>query len=235
MSRPISRVFIAIAAFLLSLALALITLLCLTPTAHASETELFSQKISSALSIESPTLSEQISNALADGIISAKQQAFTDESRAGDFYFAQNGSGRCTITAVAMMVRRAAFLDDRSDWQDIGLGSVTADGWSSAGVKWHFTTGGYEIGIIDVAGNADSLRELLEQHPEGIAAYDPSVPHAILLADYDEESDTFYCADPANYYAGSRIPLAESWNGACRGKSQDNVIAGISRAWIVQK
>lgn len=235
MSRSITRVFIAIAAFLLSLALALITLLCLTPTAHANETERFSQKISSALSIESPALSEQISNALANGVISAKQQAFADESRASDFYFAQKGSGRCTITSVAMMVRRAAFLDDRPDWRDIGLDSVTADGWSSAGVKWHFTTGGYEIGIIDVAGNADSLRELLEQHPEGIAAYDPSVPHAILLADYDEENDTFYCADPANYYAGSRIPLAESWNGACRGKSQDSVIAGISRAWIVQK
>lgn len=235
MSRSITRVPVFVTAFLLSTAFALATLLFTVPTAHAVETTAFSQKLSSVLSVKSPGLTEQISTALADGVISAKQQAFTDESRASDFYFAQNGSGRCTITAVAMMVRRAAFLDDRSDWQDIGLGSVTADGWSSAGVKWHFTTGGYEIGIIDVAGNADSLRELLEQHPEGIAAYDPSVPHAILLADYDEESDTFYCADPANYYAGSRIPLAESWNGACRGKSQDNVIAGISRAWIVQK
>lgn len=234
MSRPISRAFITVAAFLLSLVLALITLLCPIPTAHANETELFSQKISSALSIESSALSEQISNALADGVISAKQQAFADESRAGDFYFAQNGSGRCTITSVAMMVRRAAFLDDRADWQDVSLSSVTSDGWSSAGVKWHFATCGYEIGIIDVTGNADSLRELLKQHPEGIAAYDPRVPHAVLLTDYDEESDTFYCADPANYYAGSRIPLAESWNGACRGKSQDNVIAGFSRAWVIQ-
>lgn len=234
MSRSITRVPVLVAAFLLSIVFALATFLFTTPAAHAVETATFSQKLSSALSVKSPELSEQISAALADGIISAKQEAFVDKNRAGEFYFAQNGSGRCTITSVAMMVRRAAFLDDRSDWQSIGLTSVTADGWSSAGVKWHFATSGYEVGVIDVAGDAESLRELLAQHPEGIAAYDPGVPHAVLLTDYDEETDTFYCADPANYYAGSRIPLAESWNGTCHGKSQDAVIAGFSRAWVIQ-
>lgn len=234
MSRSITRVSVFVTALLLSTAFALSALLLTTPAAHAVEATAFSQKLSSALSVESSELAEQISTALADGIISAKQEAFVDENRAGEFYFAQNGSGRCTITSVAMMVRRAAFLDDRVDWQDIGLASVTADGWSSAGVKWHFATGGYEVGIIDVAGNAESLRDLLAQHPEGIAIYDPGVPHAVLLTDYDEETGTFYCADPANHYAGSRIPLAESWNGACRGNSQDSVIAGFSRAWVIQ-
>lgn len=225
MSRSIARVPVFVTAFLLSTAFALATLLFTVPAAHAVETTTFSQKLSSALCVRSPELTEQIS---------AKQEAFVDESRAGEFYFAQNGSGRCTITSVAMMVRRAAFLDDRADWQSIDLASVTADGWSSSGVKWHFATGGYEVGIVDVAGTVESLRELLAQHPEGIAAYDPGVPHAVLLTDYDEETGTFYCADPANYYAGSRIPLAESWNGACHGKSQDAVIAGFSRAWVIQ-
>lgn len=234
MSRSIARVPVFVTAFLLSTAFALATLLFTVPAAHAVETTAFSQKLSSALCVRSPELTEQISAALADGIVSAKQEAFVDESRAGEFYFAQNGSGRCTITSVAMMVRRAAFLDDRADWQSIDLASVTADGWSSSGVKWHFATGGYEVGIVDVAGTVESLRELLAQHPEGIAAYDPGVPHAVLLTDYDEETGTFYCADPANYYAGSRIPLAESWNGARHGKSQDAVIAGFSRAWVIQ-
>ena len=53
-----------------------------------------------------------------------------------------------------------------------------------------------------------------------------------MLTDYDEETGTFYCADPANYYAGSRIPLAESWNGACRGKSQDAVIAKVKKIMV---
>ena len=216
MSRSIARVPVFVTAFLLSTAFALATLLFTVPAAHAVETTTFSQKLSSALCVRSPKLTEQISAALADGIVSAKQEAFVDESRAGEFYFAQNGSGRCTITSVAMMVRRAAFLDDRADWQSIDLASVTADGWSSSGVKWHFATGGYEVGIVDVA------------------AYDPGVPHAVLLTDYDEETGIFYCADPANYYAGSRIPLAESWNGARHGKSQDAVIAGFSRAWVIQ-
>ena len=164
MSRSIARVPVFVTAFLLSTAFALATLLFTVPAAHAVETTTFSQKLSSALCVKSPELTEQISAALADGIVSAKQEAFVDESRAGEFYFAQNGSGRCTITSVAMMVRRAAFLDDRADWQSIDLASVTADGWSSSGVKWHFATGGYEIGIVDVEGTVESLRELLAQH-----------------------------------------------------------------------
>lgn len=115
MSRSIARVPVFVTAFLLSTAFALATLLFTVPAAHAVETTTFSQKLSSALCVRSPELTEQISAALADGIVSAKQEAFVDESRAGEFYFAQNGSGRCTITSVAMMVRRAAFLDDRAD------------------------------------------------------------------------------------------------------------------------
>ena len=111
MSRSIARVPVFVTAFLLSTAFALATLLFTVPAAHAVETTTFSQKLSSALCVRSPELTEQISAALADGIVSAKQEAFVDESRAGEFYFAQNGSGRCTITSVAMMVRRAAFLD----------------------------------------------------------------------------------------------------------------------------
>lgn len=218
MSRSIARVPVFVTAFLLSTAFALATLLSTVPAAHAVETTTFSQKLSSALCVRSPELTEQISAALADGIVSAKQEAFVDESRAGRVLLRPKRFG-----TLHHYLRRddgapAAFLDDRADWQSIDLASVTADGWSSSGVKWHFATGGYEVGIVDVEGNAESLRELLAQHPEGIAAYDPGVPHAVLLTDYDEETGTFYCADPANYYAGSRIPLAESWNGACRGQ-----------------
>ena len=100
MSRSIARVPVFVTAFLLSTAFALATLLFTVPAAHAVETTTFSQKLSFALCVRSPELTEQISAALADGIVSAKQEAFVDESRAGEFYFAQNGSGRCTITSL---------------------------------------------------------------------------------------------------------------------------------------
>ena len=121
MSRSISRACVALAALLLSIALALGTTLCLAPTAHADEATIFSQKLTKLVAGESPVLTETIEAAFSDALSSAKREAFVDESRAEDFYFAQNGSGRCTITSVAMMVRRAAFLDGRPDWQELGL------------------------------------------------------------------------------------------------------------------
>lgn len=209
-----------------------------TPSAFsslASESQIFPFAEQTRIEDDPTPLSnliiENLNSAAEEASVESKLEAFKDEARAGDFYFAQEGSGRCTITSVAMMVRRAAFLDDK-DWQSIGLSMVTADGWTSAGVKNSFSTAGYRIEFIQVSGR-DALIKLLEEHPEGIAAYDSSVPHAVLLTDYDAESDTFYCADPAGYYSGSRIPVANSWNGACRG-DQSAVISGFTSAWIIE-
>lgn len=205
------------AALLAGLAL-IASLLLFTENAHADE--------QNALSLVISDVCEEIATSI-------KEDAFTDEARAAEFYFAQDASGRCTITSVAMMLRRAAFLDDASDWETVTLGSTMADGWTSAGVKNNFSSAGYDVALIDVNGSTESLTALLEEHPEGIAIYDRTLPHAVLLTDYDAESGIFYCADPANYYAGKRIPLAESWNGECHGKSQDAAVASISGAWII--
>ena len=163
----------------------------------------------------------------------AHMKVFTDDSMAGEFYFAQSGSGRCTIASTAMMVRRAAYLDGMNDWQVIDEAFVAEDGWTSAGVKNEFTTAGYSISYSSIEPTKESLIALLEEHPEGIAAYDSGVPHAVLLTDYDATTDTFYCADPANYYSGSRIPVDQSWNGERHGHDQDAVIAGFTSAWII--
>ena len=69
MSRSIARVPVFVTAFLLSTAFALATLLFTVPAAHAVETTTFSQKLSFALCVRSPELTEQISAALADGIV----------------------------------------------------------------------------------------------------------------------------------------------------------------------
>jgi hypothetical protein len=79
------------------------------------------------------------------------------------------------------------------------------------------------------------FKALLKEHPEGIVAYDswhlagggdypslwyPQAPnqvaddrptdHAILLTDYDEATDTFYAADPADAALAKRIKLSET-------------------------
>ena len=172
---------------------------------------------------------------IAQTIKSAQKKAFTESPMANEFCIAQSGSGRCTIASTAMMVRRAAYLDGNANWQAIDEASVSADGWTSAGVKNEFETAGYSISYVSIDSSKESLIKLLEEHPEGIAAYDPSVPHAVLLSDYDAASDTFYCADPASYYSGSRIPVANSWNGDCRGGNQDAVISGFTSAWVINK
>ena len=35
-------------------------------------------------------------------------------------------------------------------------------------------------------------------------------PHAIALTDYDEETDTFYCSDPAEGCAQARVPASDA-------------------------
>lgn len=213
----IKRMPSMLATLLISAMICLFCTLLVTPQAKADE--LFS-------------ICDIISETVNDSIEAAKHEYLLEASHDGDFYFAQEGSGRCTITSIAMMVRRAAFIDDNEAWQSISAASATADGWTSAGVKNSFTTAGYAINYVSISNDHDSLVQLLEEHPEGIAAYDPGVPHAVLLTDYDADTDTFYCADPAGYYSGARIPLSDSWNGARRG-GQSGVIAGFTSAWII--
>ena len=179
------------------------------------------------------TASSSVSSTIATGLGYAKTGAFTAKNLASSFYFAQSASGRCTIASAAMMIRRAAYLDGKTDWQDITEASVSADGWSAAGVKCEFASEGYSVTYTQLDGTSETLQAMLEKHPEGIAVYDPSLPHAVLLTDYDASSDTFYCADPASYYSGSRIPVADSWNGEVHGHDQAAVISGFSSAWII--
>ena len=191
----------------------------------------FAANAQSSASLAVSNSATPLTNALKD----AHMKILTDDSMADDFYFAQSASGHCTIASTAMMIRRAAFLDGMSDWQVIDEEFVSEDGWNSAGVKNEFTTAGYSVSYTSIDPTKENLIALLEKHPEGIAAYDSGVPHAVLLTDYDEATDTFYCADPANYYSGKRIPVDQSWNGECHGHDQDAVIAGFTSAWIINK
>ena len=107
-------------------------------------------------------------------------------------FIKQSRRGTCTLASSAMIMRRAAMLAGFENWEDITESSVGSVAWRE--------------GVSSV----EDLKKLLEEHPEGIVAYDSNKPHAIALTDYDAETDTFYCSDPAECCAKARVPVSEA-------------------------
>ncbi|MCM1181370.1 MAG: hypothetical protein NC347_14025 [Clostridium sp.] len=145
-----------------------------------------------------------------------------------DVYLKQNHvSGDCNVTAQAMLLKRKAFLEDDENWNSIDQNSIrsqiTGPG-ATKSPKFHYDyNDGYNTYHVDVhsdnefpqAKRKEILINELKNHEEGVviwgsAVLGPKWPHAIILTDYDEETDTFYCADPADQYGVKRIPLSES-------------------------
>ena len=54
------------------------------------------------------------------------------------FYLKQSRSGTCTLTAAAMMLRRRAYIDGRSDWVDVTENNVRPSAWAN-GLSHSFT------------------------------------------------------------------------------------------------
>ena len=174
--------------------------------------------------------------AAAEKKAEAKKQARLASS---SFCLTQSWQGRCTITSVAMMLRRAVYLDGSKSWKEVTEASTAADGWvGGVGVKFTFKSAGHTVTkrALKTSGSGaervKELKALLAKHPEGIAIYDPGVPHAILLSGYDEKTKSFTCADPAQGYAGKQVSIGETWNAAVRG-SANAALAGFSEYWVV--
>lgn len=154
-----------------------------------------------------------------------------------ELYIAQSRRGVCTLASSTMLVRSTLYMNGSSRWSDVTESQVGNVAWlNGAGLlyTWTFRTDGAEISVghTDLSGiSPDKLKALLDEHPEGIVFYCIGCPHAVFLSDY--EDDTFYCADPAPYVAGERIPLADSWLGECYGHDQANVLAHATAYWSV--
>ena len=154
-----------------------------------------------------------------------------------ELYIAQSRRGVCTLASSTMLVRSTLYMNGNSHWSEVSEGQVGSFAWlNGAGLlyTWTFRTDYAEISVghTDLSGIApDDLKALLDEHPEGIVFYCIGCPHAVFLSDY--EGDTFYCADPAPYVAGERIPLADSWLGECYGHDQANVLAHATAYWSV--
>ena len=125
-------------------------------------------------------------------------------------FIKQSRRGTCTLASAAMIMRRAAMLAGYEDWEDITESSVGSVAWrEGVGISWTFTYDGVTM-THDYVSSVEELKELLQEHPEGIVAYDSNKPHAIALTDYDEETDTFYCSDPAECCDQARVPASEA-------------------------
>lgn len=151
-------------------------------------------------------------------------------------FLMQSGSGKCTLTSAVMMLRRRAIIDGNADWESITETKLGSVAWiSGTGMRYNYSYMGMSVDVKSYSGMSaaekrSALLALLDKHPEGIEIYDGSIPHAVLLTDYDADTDTFYCADPGT--AAKRIKLSQSWNATNRG-SQDNVIANITQIWYI--
>lgn len=149
----------------------------------------------------------------AEGDKKAETESVTvtvDELNDDSVFIKQSTRGTCTLASAAMVIRRAKLLAGDSDWEEATESAVRGSAWlSGSGILWSFTYDDISMTHDYVSGTGD-LIELLEEHPEGIVAYDSWMPHAILLTDYDAETDTFYCADPSEYAPYGRIPVSES-------------------------
>ncbi len=145
----------------------------------------------------------------------------------------QSEGGKCTLASTVMMLRRRAIIDGNAQWESISESSLSGAAWiPGTGLNNNFSYMGMTVHGERQSVSADSLRALLSEHPEGVVIYDSDSPsHAVLLTDYDEDSGTFYCADPA--VAAKRIKLADSYIAQNRGSTQSSAIAAIDKVWQI--
>ena len=151
-----------------------------------------------------------------------------------DVYITQSVPHTCTLVSATMMLRNYSCQRGTPYEMvtDTGVGHYA---WTKEwGLSQNFT-----IGQVQVTCNADIrncidkkayLINVLQYHPEGVVIYDTGMPHAIYLFGYEEDTDTFYCADTTNRNGGHAIPLVES---IIRGETQQDKVNTIDKIWYV--
>ena len=153
-----------------------------------------------------------------------------------EIYLTQNVSGTCTLCSAAMMLRARTYLSNNSSWNSITENGIRSTAWmEGVGLIWDWTykinNCSIRVSHASVSGiSVNSLKNILDCHPEGIVLHVGSLPHAVFLTDYD--GDTFYCADTVSGYSQERIPLSSSWLGKKLG-SQSSILSKVTAYWYV--
>lgn len=175
-----------------------------------------------------------------------------------------SGSSTCTLYANLMMFRRGAIINGNSNWTTFTEKNYSS-WWSSGGMTWtpsgegmkgncysvrksgdKFGSGDGDIKLAvgDIASRKAWFIDALSNHREGIVIYfwkSNCTPHAVLLTDYEDATDTFYCADPNGNAGSGRIRLADSILYGLMTKAyskgsesvQDFIIGHINSIWRI--
>jgi len=128
------------------------------------------------------------------------------------YYVTGYVGGDCLLTSNIYMMRRAAIMRESTKWKQMNNTSVELRGALCTSKtrysnclknKYTYTFDGltFKSSSASLKGSASAkkkkLRNLLKEHPEGIAVWASNAgkgyPHAVLLTEY--KNGKFYCAD----------------------------------------
>ncbi len=155
-----------------------------------------------------------------------------------ELYLQQEEGDSCTLCASTMMIRSCLYRGQAQVWDSVTEASVRRSAWTGAGLRWNweFDVVNNSLTVVHMAHrgmDAETLRQYLREHPEGIVLYcGGEAPHAVFLTDC--EKGIFYCADPAEGYAGTRIPLADSLLGRRHG-NQEQILRAVTACWFISQ
>ena len=140
----------------------------------------------------------------------------------------------CTLVSNVMMVRRTLLAQGKSTWSSVTESSMRRRVWTRSGITLNFSYAGVKVKHRRItSNNKKTYIALLKKYPQGVVAYNcgrGGQYHAILLTDYDEKTDTFYCSDPAPGTPRGRIKLSRS---SIKGSTQTRQINNLTRCWYV--
>jgi uncharacterized repeat protein (TIGR02543 family) len=154
-----------------------------------------------------------------------------------DVFLKQQTDYTCTLSSVAMLLRRRAIIDGKSNWSSITESSISSAAWiNNAGLKGNFWYD--DMHVVQVTMDCaygqeiNWLQSYLNSHPEGVVVYNsynvPNQPHAVLVTSIS--NGTVYCADPWYGVAGGIIPIA---NSALVGSGQSGKLYNLSSIWYI--
>lgn len=155
---------------------------------------------------------------------------------AADIFVTQTVRHTCTLVAATMMIRNFACLRGTPYWH-MTASVVSRYCWTKKyGLSQSFSVGQVQVACSpEIRNCADKKRYLIDQlrqHREGVVIYDTGAPHAIWLFGYDEDTDTFWCADTIRSRGGHAIPLRDS---IIKGATQQEKVNTIDKIWYVVK
>lgn len=162
--------------------------------------------------------------------------AVIDDMNLESVFVKQQTPVTCTLASAAMLMRRTAIAAGYTDWEAITEENIRSVAWvDGTGLLWNFTYNNLTVGHGYFAGDNNKLEilNMLEKYPQGFVIYNfrnGGQQHAVILCDYDEETDTFYVSDPASNAPEGRITLMDS---TIVGNSQDEKLDNLNAYWYI--